>query len=862
MIAASLMMPESAWAQPAGKRVALVVGNGAYLKLGRLKNPANDAQDVGAALKKLGFDTEIVVDAGVGAMADAVERFAKRLSGADAGLFFYAGHGVQASGANFLVPTDADIQGEFQLRYKAIQADMVLDSMNASGCALNIVILDACRDNPFGSFRSATRGLAVTASAPTGAVIAYATDPGKTAADGSGRNGVFTEALLRHIATPGLDVKALFDRVGSDVATATKQVQTPWVSSKYYGTYYLAGAAPAVVQPPQAAVSASPRGAGVAELLVSTLAPGAEIFVDGMKVGMSGEILPIAAGAEISVKAKLGYAEGEARLVPTAGKLHELSIGLELPKGNLLVKTGEAENARFFLDGKDIGAFGKGLFRDLPAGDHEYSIRGKGVSAQGRVTIAPRGTTTVAASLVETGSLRIALPAGCVASAAAQGFGPVELRGGGQVENVPVGRILVTAKGPGRETASAELAVRRGEETLLALWTKAFLSVDSIPPGATVLLDGVERGTTPLTTDLEAESPHRVELRLDKHEPYQTRLSVGVGKQEVVMRELRGLPASILVETIPAGAAIHLDDSPEVAGTSPCLLENLAPGEHRISIEELLDHGVAYAPEDNIALTVGLGERKVLSREMEVGKATLKVEGAPAGSRLELGIFELPAAVFGEGVQILAGQHAVSVKAPGGLEWKDSLVIRSGTKVSIGIDVMRFVLQKRSIKIDGKMDDWAGIQQTMSGTGDRDKAPGEPGTRLAKGFACYDDKYFYWAMEFADGKPENTRGLEHKLLIGYGGDWEANLSVQVSMDKASRFSGVWDKRMKLWHDSGIFSLTPSGIEVRFPISALPKGFSPGAAVRMQMEISRSTGEGQANWFLLDQSTVGKVLIAK
>jgi formylglycine-generating enzyme required for sulfatase activity len=237
----ALAMPARVGAE--GRKVALVIGNSKYLKVTPLINPGNDAADMRAVLAGLGFELISLIDASQSQMDDAVESFRLRLVGAEAGLFYYAGHGVQSQGVNYLIPVDANISAEYQLRSRTLDATMALEAMSVSGCPLNIVILDACRDNPFASMRSLGRGLTVMGAAPAGAIIVYATDPGKTALDGSGRNGVFTGSLLRHIGEVGVDVKAMFDRVGAEVSKATGNTQNPWISSKFYGTYYLAGVA-------------------------------------------------------------------------------------------------------------------------------------------------------------------------------------------------------------------------------------------------------------------------------------------------------------------------------------------------------------------------------------------------------------------------------------------------------------------------------------------------------------------------------------------------------------------------------------------------------------------------------------------
>jgi len=242
-----------------GKRVALVIGNGAY-KASPLRNPANDAKDVAAALRGLGFEVICKTDAGKRDMVEATRTFGRKSQGAEAALFFYAGHGMQVRGTNYLIPVDADVHSEAEVEFEGVDANRILAQMEGAGAAVNIVILDACRDNPFRSFRSATRGLAVV-RAVTGSVVVYATAPGDVAADGSGRNSPFTTNLLKHMATPGLGVDAMFKRVGAGVSQQSHGGQTPWISSCLFGEFYMAGqgpsgrpqpATPAVAPPPQA----------------------------------------------------------------------------------------------------------------------------------------------------------------------------------------------------------------------------------------------------------------------------------------------------------------------------------------------------------------------------------------------------------------------------------------------------------------------------------------------------------------------------------------------------------------------------------------------------------------------------------
>lgn len=221
------------------KRTALIIGNSEY-EIGGLKNPANDAQDMGATLAKLGFDVTLKLNASQEQMEQAIGEFGRKLYQGGIGLFYYAGHGVQVDGENYLIPVKAKMESESDVRYKAVNIGQVLGKMGEARNGFNIVILDACRDNPFAkSFRSATRGLAVVNSASVkGTLVAYATSPGHVASDGDGRNGLYTKHLLQQLAAPAVPVEQVFKRVLQGVERDTDGKQSPWTSSSFSGEFY------------------------------------------------------------------------------------------------------------------------------------------------------------------------------------------------------------------------------------------------------------------------------------------------------------------------------------------------------------------------------------------------------------------------------------------------------------------------------------------------------------------------------------------------------------------------------------------------------------------------------------------------
>jgi hypothetical protein len=240
----------------AERRVALVIGNSDYRNAAPLANPVNDAQAMAAKLTALGFEVILRKDATKAQMEDAVGIFGEKLTADATGLLFYAGHGIQVAGRNYLVPVDAKLASEQRVKLETVDAEVVLDQMAAARTKVSLVILDACRNNPFERrFRSTSGGLAQM-NAPEGTLVAYATAPGKVANDGDGRNGLYTGELLKVLGEPGLPVEEVFKRVRVAVSKASNGGQTPWESSSLVGDLYFvpkgtqAMAAPAVPAEP------------------------------------------------------------------------------------------------------------------------------------------------------------------------------------------------------------------------------------------------------------------------------------------------------------------------------------------------------------------------------------------------------------------------------------------------------------------------------------------------------------------------------------------------------------------------------------------------------------------------------------
>jgi hypothetical protein len=225
---------------PPEQRLALVIGNAKY-SFAQLRNPENDASDIADALREAHFAVYLRFNLNQDEMKRAIRDFGEHLNPNAVALFYYSGHAVQISGSNFLIPIGARIQKEQDVEFEAVDASRVLAEMESSRSRLNVVILDACRDNPLPrSVRNSSRGLAQM-SAPVGTLIAYSTSPGSVASDGDGRNGLYTGRLLKYLREDGLRIEDIFKRVRSDVRKESNGAQITWESNSIEGEFFFRG---------------------------------------------------------------------------------------------------------------------------------------------------------------------------------------------------------------------------------------------------------------------------------------------------------------------------------------------------------------------------------------------------------------------------------------------------------------------------------------------------------------------------------------------------------------------------------------------------------------------------------------------
>lgn len=254
-------------------RVALVIGNADY-KGERLDNPVNDATSLSNALRRLGFKVDIMTNANRRQMSEAINRFADKLKRNQVGFFYFSGHGAQVNGENYLIPIDAQVENERDIKYATVHIGEVLDAMADAKNSVNIVIIDACRNNPFArSWRSGTRGLAPIHAAQ-GMIIAYSTAPGNLASDGpAGGNSPFMKHLVSQMLIPGLPVEQVFKKVRKDVQSETGGKQMPWESSSLIGDFSFNPSTKLAAPPADITPSPGPRPSSSSGPIVEKSAP-------------------------------------------------------------------------------------------------------------------------------------------------------------------------------------------------------------------------------------------------------------------------------------------------------------------------------------------------------------------------------------------------------------------------------------------------------------------------------------------------------------------------------------------------------------------------------------------------------------
>lgn len=361
----------------AANRTALVIGNAEYPKIrASLPNPVNDARDIAETLRSLGFKVLIRTNASKREMDDAIDQFATELQDRQGvGLFYYAGHGAQVKRQNYLIPTDARVKRALDADIEAVNARLVLNAMETAGNSFNIMILDACRNNPYpGTKRSVSQGGLAVMNAPSGTIIAYSTAPGKVAYDGDGENGLYTEELLRHMKHPGLKLEDVFKRVRRSVrersielAEDKEQLQVPWEHSSIFGDFYF-------VPQSISAQSLNSIQSDVGGLQVYSKPSGATVFVDGKKWGKTPLVVNNLPIGKVRIRsAKEGFMPYEQVAMIQSDTIGDLHLTLEtIPLASITIES-EPQGAKWYLSGDFMGLTPDRMDA-LELGDYEIRV--------------------------------------------------------------------------------------------------------------------------------------------------------------------------------------------------------------------------------------------------------------------------------------------------------------------------------------------------------------------------------------------------------------------------------------------------------------------------------------------------------
>jgi len=473
------------FAQDTANRYALVIGNANYTKLPKLRSSVNDASDMADILKNLGWNVTLLLDADLPQIEEAVLRLGNSVSIAPSavGLFYYAGHGVQANGVNYLIPADADISGETFLKTKSLSVQSVLDELQKARNNLNIIILDACRDNPFSWARSGSRGLSVLSSQPPGSIIVYATSAGSVAREGAGRNGIFTAELLKNLKIPGLEIEEVLNRTCSAVQEATYGEQNPAVYKQFFKSFYF-NELKEKQKPIEPVILSSSQAA---DLLVRASEPDSEIYLNDVYKGKAPLLIQkVEPNKRLKVSAKTATSSGMDEVTLEPGELREITISMAPLKGNLVIMANESD-VQVLIDGESRGPLGSGIFRSLPLGSHTVELVGMDSYYSEKVEIRADRTTQITATMTAVGSADIRIPT----DASAKLHIGTEIRiieGPGIVRNLPEGNYYIEAGGKDYVSASTFLNVRKGQEVSWEPYKNGYISFDVLTKGSILFI--------------------------------------------------------------------------------------------------------------------------------------------------------------------------------------------------------------------------------------------------------------------------------------------------------------------------------------------------------------------------------------
>ncbi len=551
------------------KRVALVIGNSAYQNTPPLANPRNDATEIGKVLKRVGFDVDVVLDATKTEMDQALRRFGNNLDGSSAAVFFYAGHGIQVDGNNYILPVDTALKNERDLHWDSCDLTTVLKKMEGNN-RVNLLFLDACRDNPLsqtlargmGASRSSSigRGLAPM-KANAGTLIAYSTKEGEVAADGQGKHSPFTEALLKHIEMPGVEIGLMLRKVREAVITTTKNKQVPWEYGSLLGEFYFTGPVTIQVQPKEDTTSAGSKTETLYwESIMNSTNPA--VFEAYLKKYPKGEFSEIAQ-IKIADLKKDSVKSGQATVVDSLPGIPAKTSDslkpavetnkppLQQPRTGTITQIAEQKSPEIHLtvaatppDSRikilnNQGKYQKGMI--LKPGKYQVEVFRDGYEKFTQWITMDQNDMVLPVALtpLQKGSMRVTSdPAGAAVYVDSKKVGGTPI----EIPELPAGQKTVEIQKDCFEPTSRTVTVSGGQQAVVAVQLTAkcgSLHITGEPLGADVYLDEKRAGSLPADISDVSTGNHQIVVKKDGYPDYEETVAVQAGKTTSVTTSVK-----------------------------------------------------------------------------------------------------------------------------------------------------------------------------------------------------------------------------------------------------------------------------------------------------------------------------------